>query len=94
MADRNRSWPYQGAAASPAALTLTPDGVLNSDRSLAGPLRRGTYGSAGPTTRGLGSVVTRGASDFGTDTINPRELDHIGVSRPGAAPPQSTRIRR
>lgn len=94
MPDRRRSWPYQGAADSPAALTLSPDGLLNSGRSLVGPLRRGTYGAAGPTVRGLGSVVNRGASDFGMDRVTPRPFDHIGQTYPNAPAPQSTRIRR
>lgn len=94
MPDRRRSWPYNGQATSPAALTLSPDGLLNSDRSLAGPLRRGTFGPVGPTGRGLGAVGARYASDFGMDRVSPRDMDHIGVSKPGAPPPESTRIRR
>lgn len=94
MANARRSWPHQGAPASPAALTLTPDGLLNSDRSLAGPLRRGTFGSVGPTARSIGSVAVRGASDFGMDLVTPRAMDHIGVSYQGAASPVSKRIRR
>ena len=74
MPNRNRSWPYQGQAASPAALTLTPDGILNSERSLAGPLRRGTFGSVGPAAL----VGGRGASDFGMDRISQRCHDPIG----------------
>lgn len=94
MPDRNRSWPHQGQATSPAALTLSPDGLLNSGRSLAGPLRRGTYGPVGPTGRGIGGVGARYASDFGTDRITPRAFDHIGQTYPNAPAPQSLRIRR
>lgn len=94
MPDRRQSWPYLGQAASPAALTQTPDGLLNSDRSLVGPLRRGTYGPVGPTGRGLGNVVNRAATDFGMDRVSPRPFDHIGQTYPNAPAPQSTRIRR
>ena len=94
MPDRRRSWPYQGQATSPAALTQSPDGLLNSDRPLGGPLRRGTFGPVGPTGRGIGGVVNRAATDFGVDQVTPREFDHIGVSRPHAMPPESKRIRR
>ena len=88
------TWPRLRVMASPAALTLTPDGLLNSDRSLAGPLRRGTYGPVGPTGRALGSVASRGASDMGMDFVSPRAMDHIGVSYQGRASPESKRIRR
>ena len=91
MPNSRKTWPYNGQAASPAALTLTPDGLLNSDRSLVGPLRRGTFGTAGPTARGLGGVATRGASDFGMDRISQRNHDPIG-SVPYT--PESERIRR
>lgn len=94
MPDRRQNWPYLAGATSPAALTQTPDGLLNSDRSLAGPLRRGTYGPVGPTGRGLGNVVSRAATDFGMDRVTPRDMDHIGTSKPGAPPPESTRVRR
>lgn len=94
MPDRRRSWPYDGAGTSPAALSLSPDGLLNSDRPLSGPLRRGTYGPVGPTGRGLGTVANRVETDFGMDRVTPRDMDHIGVSKPGAAPPESSRIRR
>jgi len=90
MPNVRRSWPYEGAAASPAALTQTPDGILNSDRPLAGPLRRGTFGAAGPTARGLG-VAGRYASDFGMDRISQRCHDPIGRV-PYTA--ESVRVRR
>lgn len=92
MPNRRQTWPYNGAAASPPALTQTPDGLLNSARSLAGPLRLGTApGRVGPR----GAVADGfGGSDFGMDRGNPREMDHIGVSRPGAAPPDSPLISR
>lgn len=94
MPNRRNAWPYNGAAPSPAALTQSPDGLLNSDRSLAGPLRRGTFGPVGPTGRGIGAVGARYASDMGMDQVNPRTFDHIGVSRPHALPPESKRVRR
>lgn len=91
MPNARRSWPYLGEAASPPALTLTPDTTLNSARPLGGPLRRGTFGSVGPTGRGLGGVVARGASDFGMDRISQRDHDPIGSVPYDAV---STRVRR
>lgn len=81
MPNRNRSWPYQtGQAASPPAITVAPDGVLNSARSLAGRLRWGTeprvgprYGRAGDNGDGLGT-------DFGMDRVSPRGFDPMGTS--------------
>lgn len=94
MPDRNRSWPYQGQATSPAALSLSPDGLLRSNRPLAGVLRNGTGPDVGPAAREFGSLTTRGDTDLGMDRVTPRDMDHIGVSKPGAPPPESTRIRR
>jgi hypothetical protein len=75
MADARRSWPYSGQATSPPALTQTPDGTLNSGRSLAGPLRLGTAPGVGPR----GALDGAGASDFGTDRVSPRRFDPIGT---------------
>jgi len=77
MPDRRRSWPYEGQARSPRALTQTPDGLLNSDRSLAGPLRWGTAPGAGPRV-GTASVDGASASDFGIDRVSQRSHDPIG----------------
>ena len=87
MPNRNQSWPYQGQAASPPALSLSPDGVLNSGRSLAGTLRIGTAAGVGP--RGALVAGLRGRSDFGMDRISPRSMDHIGVSYQGSSTPPS-----
>jgi len=91
MPNERQTWPYNGSAASPAALTLTPDGILNSDRSLAGPLRRGTFGSVGPKPLG---AAGRGASDFGMDRISPRARDSIGQKYPETDTGNSRRVRR
>lgn len=91
MANRRQTWPYNGEASSPAALTLSPDGTLNSGRSLAGPLRKGTAGSVGPSGFGPGN----GASDFGTDRVSPRHFDPMGTSDTRAPPfPESRRVQR
>ena len=81
MPNARQSWPYNGAATSPAALTQTPDGLLNSDRSLAGPLRRGTSGNVGPVARALGGNVVRGESDFGMDRRHRTDIDAAGRLR-------------
>jgi len=92
MPNRRQSWPYNGAAASPPALTQSPDGLLNSNRSLAGPLRLGTAPGVGP--RGNDIESTRG-SDFGMDRISPRALDSIGQKYPESpGTPQSRLISR
>jgi len=91
MPNARQTWPFQGSAASPAALTLTPDGILNSDRSLAGPLRRGTYGDIGPKPLGGGRG---GNSDFGMDRISPRARDSIGQKYPETDTGNSRRVRR
>lgn len=76
MPDVKRSWPYLGQASSPPALTLTPDGLLNSARSLAGPLRLGTAAGVGPSGAPEGAYRN---SDFGMDRISPRRFDPIGT---------------
>lgn len=89
-----REWPRgqeNGAGRNaPAASYLTRDGVLNSARSLAGPLRMGTAPGVGP--RGSNGVI--GDSDFGLDKIRDR-FDPIGTSDNRAGTyPRSVRIRR
>lgn len=88
MGNRRQAWPYDGAAASGPALSLSPDGVLNSGRRLAGTLRVGTSAGVGPQGALL-EGLQRGRSDFGMDRITPRAMDHIGVSYQGAASPTS-----
>ena len=88
MADR-RPWPYGGQAASPPALTQSPDGLLNSARSLAGNLRLGTAPGAGP--RG---VRNDGPSDLGMDRVSPRFMDPIGTDTTRTPGPSSTLVTR
>jgi len=80
-----RTWPNYN---DPSIMTLAPTGLWRSDRSLAGPLRRGTAGDVGP--RALGGA-NRYASDLGTDRVSPRSHDPIGRD-PYTA--ESTRVRR
>jgi hypothetical protein len=60
---------------APSAFFTSPDGFLKSERSLAGPLRRGTAAGVGPS-----GATTNGSSDFGMDRISPRRFDPIGNS--------------
>lgn len=75
-----REWPRGQADGSerggPTACFLTPDGTLKSNRSLAGPLRKGTAPGVGP--RGSAG---NGGSDFGMDRVSPRDFDPIGTPR-------------
>ena len=90
MANRRQTWPYQGAATSPPALTQSPDGLLNSGRSLAGPLRLGTAPGIGPTGERNGARE----SDFGMDRIGRRAVDAIGRQYPRADATLISRGRR
>ena len=74
MGNRRQSWPYLGQAASPVALTQTPDALLNSGRSLAGPLRLGTAPGVGPK-----DASRNGPSDLGMDRVSPRRFDPMGT---------------
>lgn len=89
MPDRRRTWPYNGQAASPPALTRTPDTVQNSERSLAGPLRVGTAPGAGPRGGGNG-----GSSDLGMDRVSPVRSDPIGTNNDRWAREGSTLVSR
>ena len=89
MPNRRQSWPYNGQAASPPALTQTPDVLLSSARSLAGPLRLGTAPGVGP--RGAPDI---GATDLGMDRISPRPMDSIGQQYPRGEPPGSRLVSR
>jgi hypothetical protein len=67
-----RTWPRYN---DPPATFLAPDGVMRSERSLAGPLRLGTAPGVGPN----GMLDDGyGRSDFGMDRISPRCHDPIG----------------
>ena len=72
---RQSEWPP--TAPSRPALTVTPDGYLRSDRSLAGPLRMGTAVGVGPSGFIPGSFAR---TDFGMDRITPRGFDPMGTS--------------
>ena len=61
---------------SPTGFYQSPDVVLKSTRSLAGPLRMGTEPRVGP--KGAVSVA---ASDFEMDRITPRKFDPMGTPR-------------
>ena len=92
MPNRRRSWPYSGQAASPPALTQSPDGLWNSGRSFAGVLRIATAPGVGP--RG---VVRDGPgdTDLGMDRVSPRRFDPMGTQDERAPPfPSSDLIAR
>lgn len=67
-----REWPRvsrEGSAkAEPTGRFLTPDVIMKSDRSLAGPLRHGTAPGVGPRGRAVIADYEQ-RSDFGTDMI-------------------------
>jgi hypothetical protein len=87
---RQGEWPTNR---DPTATFVTPDGYLRSPgRSLAGPLRTGTEPRVGPK-----GSAGNGASDFGTDQLDPAKgrFDPIGTSTTrDPAPPQSEFISR
>ena len=87
MPNARRSWPYNGQAASPPALTVIPDCVTNSARSLAGPLRLGTAPGVGP--RGAPDI---GRTDFGMDRISPRRMDPMGTDNTRDPPRDPSRL--
>ena len=74
MPNARRTWPYEGAARSPDALSLSPDCLLSSGRSLAAVGRLGTTGNVGPSGAVLGGF---NGSDFGRDSLAYR-YDPIG----------------
>src|SRR5215471_2904000 len=92
MPNRNRSWPYRtGQAESPPSFTVSPDGLLVSSRSLAGPLRLGTEPRVGPR----GNANDGGAyldSDLGVDRITPRGFDPMGTSDTRAPPQEASEL--
>ena len=78
---RQGEWPT--VRGNPVGHYQHPDGVLKSDRSLAGPLRLGTEPRVGPR----GFLRDGNASDFGMDRVSPRGFDPAGTSDT-RAPPQ------
>ena len=64
---------------SPRGFFQSRDGVLRSDRSLAGPLRTGTSPDVGPRARSRAASGEGRDSDFGMDRISPRGFDPIGT---------------
>lgn len=77
MPNRNRSWPYRdGQAASPPAITVSPDANLRSNLSLAGPSRLGTAPGVGPKGAPDAAYLV---SDLGVDRVSPRgNVDYMG----------------
>ena len=78
--ETQRPWPPNlrdsGAEkGSPTAFFATADGYLKSERSLAGPLRRGTVNTVGPK-----GAAPNGSSDFGMDRVTPRGFDPEGTA--------------
>ena len=75
---------FQG---DPVGRFQTADGILNSARSLAGPLRTGTSPDVGPRQGGATAPGRTFDSDFGTDRVSPREFDPMGTSLRRYSPP-------
>jgi hypothetical protein len=78
--ENQREWPRTRDAGSerrsPSAIFTHPDGYLKSERSVAGPLRRGTArDNVGPK-----GAAGNSSSDMGMDRISPRRFDPIGNS--------------
>lgn len=93
MPNRRQSWPYNGAAASPPAITVSPDTDLNSGRPLVGRLRWGTAPGVGPR---YGRAGDNGDSlqgtDFGMDRVSPRGFDPMGTSDTRAPPQEASEL--
>jgi hypothetical protein len=90
MPNRRQTWPYNGQAESPPAITVIPDTTTNSARSLAGPLRLGTEPRVGP--RGNVNDGTFRESDLGVDRITPRGFDPMGTSDTRAPPQEASEL--
>jgi hypothetical protein len=85
---KQSEWPTER---EPSATFVTPDGYLNSARSVAGPLRMGTEPRVGPR----GAVAGGNSSDFGTDRISPRGFDPMGTALDRYGPQEaSERVKR
>lgn len=92
MPNRRRSWPFNGAAASPPAITVSPDGTWNSARQFVGPLRVSTSVGVGPRGAPRGEFID---TDMGVDKITPRRWDPLGTQDERAPPfPSSELIAR
>ena len=94
MSRENQSpWPRprqtgsKGFRGDPNACFLSPDAVMRSERSLAGPLRLGTEPRVGP--RG---ALRDGGSDFGMDRVSPRGFDPMGTSDTRAPPQEGSEL--
>lgn len=74
---KEREWPT--VKRQPAATYQTPDGYLNSDRQLVGPLRFGTTRGVGPRGDAVADGRDETGSDFGVDRVSPREFDPMGT---------------
>lgn len=89
--DNQRAWPRTRRGGkeenAPLAFYQAPDITERSDRSLAGPLRRGTERRVG--VKGDPQV---GASDLGMDRITPRGFDPMGTSDTRAPPQESSEL--
>lgn len=77
---------------SPRGFFQSRDGVLRSDRSLAGPLRTGTSADVGPRARSRGAGGESNDSDFGMDRISPRGFDPIGTPDDRIGPQPSSNL--
>lgn len=75
---RQGEWPT--VRGNPRGFFLTGNGVLRSDRSLAGPLRTGTEPRVGPRAAGPSAGGESRSSDFGMDRVSPRGFDPMGTS--------------
>lgn len=94
---RQGEWPT--VRGNPRAFYQTRDGVLRSDRELAGVLRTGTEPRVGPRAGGPVAGDEARRTDFGMDRISPRGFDPMGTSlerEPRQAPSDlvTTELRR
>lgn len=71
---------------SPSAFFASPDTILKSDRSVAGPLRMGTAPGVGPS----GALRGGNNSDFGMDRVTPAGFDVIGTALDRYGPQESS----
>ena len=83
---RQGEWPT--VRGNPVGHYQHPDGVLKSDRSLAGPLRLGTEPRVGPR----GFLRDGNASDFGMDRVTARGFDPAGTSDTRAPPQEASAL--
>ena len=83
---RQGEWPT--VKREPVGFYQHPDGILRSDRSLAGPLRLGTEPRVGPR----GFLRDGNASDFGMDRVTPRGFDPAGTSDTRAPPQEASSL--